>query len=257
MARLTLADRILEELRRSSGPLDDDDLAGRLGLNHRQAVNQACRKLALAGRLYRYRGPWDKIVNELPSRAPVLPAAAIRSAPPAGSPVEAHASVAPALSSRGGLAALPGFVVSALELSAAGFIPLELRIERLDLDLPCGTGCEWTTVGSVPAGPGVYVFTVQDDRELRVAYAGLTSHLWMVTKGRLQDGQGARGGQRYGRPRHAGATRQRVNVLIAEQVRVGRRVQHWVRPTPAEALRAEEERLISSWKLRQNGWNRR
>ena len=79
-----------------------------------------------------------------------------------------------------------------------------------------------------PPGPGVYVFTVQDDRELRVAYAGLTSHLWMVTKGRLPDGQGARGGQRYGRLRHAGATRQRGSVLIAEQVRAGHRVQHWV-----------------------------
>jgi hypothetical protein len=51
-----------------------------------------------------------------------------------------------------------------------------------------------------PAGPGLYAFTVEDDRELRVAYVGLTSHLWMVTKGRLPGGQEARGGHRYGRP---------------------------------------------------------
>jgi hypothetical protein len=257
VARLTLADQILEELRQSSRPLDDDDLAGRLGLSRRQAVNQACRKLALAGRLHRYRGSRGKIVNELPGRELAPPAAAIGGVPPVGRAAEAHPAVPPAPSSRDARAALPGFAVSALELSAAGFVPLELRFERLNIGLPSGLGCEWTTTGCVPAGPGLYAFTVEDDRELRVAYVGLTSHLWMVTKGRLPSGQGARGGQRYGRPRHAGATRQRVNVLIAEQVRAGRRVQHWVRPTPAAALHAEEERLISSWKLRVNGWNRR
>jgi hypothetical protein len=44
-------------------------------------------------------------------------------------------------------------------------VPLELRIERLDVSLPAGTGCEWTTAGSVPAGPGLYAFTVEDDRD--------------------------------------------------------------------------------------------
>jgi hypothetical protein len=257
VATLTLADRILEELRRSSRPLDDDDLAGRLGASHRQAVNEACRKLALAGRLHRYRGSGGKIVNELPGRDPALPAAAAGGTARVGRAVEARPAVPAALSPRDGAGALPGFAVSAPELSAAGFVPLELLIERLDVALPAGTGCEWATAGSVPDGPGLYAFTVEDDRELRVVYVGLTSHLWMVTKGRLPGGQGARGGQRYGRPRHAGATRQRVNVLIAEQVRAGHRVRHWVRPTPAAALHAEEERLISSWKLRQNGWNRR
>ena len=176
MARLTLADRILEELRRSSRPLDDDDLARRLGLSRRQAVNQTCRKLALAERLYRYRGSWGKIVNELPGRDPAPPAA-IRGDAPVGRADEAHPVVLSALSSRGRLAALPGFAISAPALSCAGFAPLELRFERLDIGLPSGLGCEWTTAGSVPAGPGLYAFTVEDDRELRVAYVGLTSHL--------------------------------------------------------------------------------
>jgi hypothetical protein len=77
----------------------------------------------------------------------------------------------------------------------------------------------------------------------------------MVTKARLPGG-GARGGQRYGRPRHAGATRQRVNILIAEQLWAERLVRHWVRQLPRAALRAEEERFITSWELRRIGWNR-
>jgi hypothetical protein len=90
---------------------------------------------------------------------------------------------------------------------------------------------------------------------MRVAYVGRTEHLWMVTKGRLPGG-GARGGQRYGRPRHAGATRRRVNILIAEQLRAGRVVRHWICQLPSAALRAEEERFITSWDLRRCGWNR-
>lgn len=141
-------------------------------------------------------------------------------------------------------------------LTAAGFTPLELRVERLNVDLPCGTGCEWATAGAAPDSPGLYAFTAEDGRDLRVAYVGMTSHLWMVTKGRLPGGGGARGGQRYGRPGHAGVTRQRINVLIAAQLRAGHQVRHWVRPLPALDLRAEEERLITNWELRTYGWNR-
>jgi hypothetical protein len=97
---------------------------------------------------------------------------------------------------------------------------------------------------------------MEDDAHIRVTYVGLTEHLWMVTKGRLPGSGGARGGQRYGRPRHAGVTRQRVNILIAGQLRSGRVVRHWVRTLPVAALRAEEERLINSWNLRRVGWNR-
>ena len=106
--------------------------------------------------------------------------------------------------------------VSVVELSAVGFRLLALEVSSLEVHLPTGTGCEWTTVGDVPGAPGLYAFTVQDGHDLRVVYVGLTSHLWMVTNGHLPGGAGARGGQRYGRPKHAGVARQRVNVLIAE-----------------------------------------
>jgi hypothetical protein len=151
--------------------------------------------------------------------------------------------------------AWPGHPISAADLARAGFQPLELGVRSLDVDMPSGRGCEWTTIGEVPQGPGLYAFTVGDDREMRVTYVGRTEHLWMVTRGRLPGGAG-RGGQRYGSPRYAGATRQRVNILVAEQVRAGRLVRHWVRLCQAAALRVEEERLISGWDLRRVGWNR-
>ena len=118
-----------------------------------------------------------------------------------------------------------------------------------------GLGCEWATIGQVPDSAGLYAFTVEDEHYIRVAYVGLTQHLWMVCKGRLPGSGGARGAQRYGRPRNAGQTRQRVNLLIAEQIRAGRLVRHWVRPLAIPALRAEEERLITTWNLRHQGWN--
>jgi len=38
--------------------------------------------------------------------------------------------------------------------------------------------------------------------------------------------------------------------LIAAQLRAGHQVRHWVRPLLAYDLRAEEERLITDWELR-------
>jgi uncharacterized protein (UPF0548 family) len=128
-------------------------------------------------------------------------------------------------------------------------------VSSLEVSLPSGVGCEWTTQGEVPDTPGLYAFTVEDDHQMRVVYVGRTSHLWMVTRGQLP-GSVARGGQRYGRPRHAGQTRQRVNILIAGQLRAGRWVRHWTCPLPVAALRAEEERFIVGWDLRRCGWNR-
>ncbi|GAA3230356.1 winged helix-turn-helix domain-containing protein [Actinocorallia longicatena] len=61
----TVRERILEELRTSSRPLDDDELARRLGISPRQSVNQACRRLEAAGLVRRFTGPDLKIVNEL------------------------------------------------------------------------------------------------------------------------------------------------------------------------------------------------
>ena len=57
----TLAERILEAIRHA--PLDDDVLAKRLGVAHRQSVNQAARRLEAQGRLRRLTGPDGKIVN--------------------------------------------------------------------------------------------------------------------------------------------------------------------------------------------------
>jgi hypothetical protein len=61
---VTLADRIVDAIR--FAPLDDDVLTRRLGVGHRQAVNQAARRLEAQGRLRRFTGPDGKIVNALP-----------------------------------------------------------------------------------------------------------------------------------------------------------------------------------------------
>jgi hypothetical protein len=132
------------------------------------------------------------------------------------------------------------------------------------VELPDGPACEWTTAGDVPKGPGLYAFTIGPDDALRVMYVGLTEEVWTVAKGRLPGG-GARLGQRYGRPRYAGATRQRINALIAPHAAKGVLVRHCVKPIvdpPADraGLRAhlldEEQTLIAQWALRQDGWNR-
>ncbi|MBB4910176.1 helix-turn-helix domain-containing protein [Actinophytocola algeriensis] len=62
---MTVAIRVLDELRRCSVPLDDDQLAKRLSVSPRQTINQVCRRLAAEGRLRRFDGPDGKIVNEL------------------------------------------------------------------------------------------------------------------------------------------------------------------------------------------------
>lgn len=61
---MTLADRIVEVLQTVPAGLDDDELANRLGVV-RQAVNQACRKLAAGDRLRRGVGGTGKIINTL------------------------------------------------------------------------------------------------------------------------------------------------------------------------------------------------
>jgi hypothetical protein len=159
---------------------------------------------------------------------------------------------------------LPGTPVDEEQLSTLGFAPLELVAVDPAFDLGGTLGCAWTTAGEVPEGPGLYAFTVEDSEGMRLCYLGMTSHLWMVTKGRLPRGGGSRPGQRYGRPTYAGATRQRINVAIGEQLRAGRRVRHWVRPVAlaleadvAAALRELEEELIVRFHLRQRGWNRK
>lgn len=151
---------------------------------------------------------------------------------------------------------LPGWPVTDDELRTLEFSPLDLDFQCLDVALPQGIGCEWKTSSWVPDSPGLYAFAVSNDSNQCVAYVGQTSHLWMVTKGRLPSGL-SRPGQRYGRPKYAGDTRQRINVLIRAEVAQGYCVRHWVRTMSQDQLLIEEEALIRRWRLRECGWNRR
>lgn len=65
MVEGTVAHRVLEELKRHNAPLDDDELAARLGISPRQTVNQVCRALEKVGRLHRYTGAAGKLVNDI------------------------------------------------------------------------------------------------------------------------------------------------------------------------------------------------
>jgi len=153
--------------------------------------------------------------------------------------------------------ALPGFPVSEAELIALGFAPHDLQFEHGHVQLSEGRiGTAWVTLGDVPDAAALYAFTVDDGTRHNVTYVGKTSHLWMVTKGRLPRSAGARPGQRYGRPTYAGVTRHLVNVQVAVEVAAGRRVRHWLRPLAQSDLAVEEARLIRLWRLRDVGWNR-
>jgi hypothetical protein len=54
----TLAEWILDAIR--CAPLDDDVLAKRLGVQHRQAVNQTARRMEAQGRLRRFIGATER-----------------------------------------------------------------------------------------------------------------------------------------------------------------------------------------------------
>src|SRR5260370_29485519 len=95
MASLTHRDRIVQALRLSSQPLDDDQLSERTQIRPRQAVNQACRALEHAGLLRRYLGPDRKIVNELVSTAPApdTPSRAYEPAAAGGNSTSGHPAI--------------------------------------------------------------------------------------------------------------------------------------------------------------------
>jgi hypothetical protein len=57
-------DRIIEAIRTSLSPLNDDQLADRTGISPRQSVNQMCRELERTGMTRRRPGTDGKIVNE-------------------------------------------------------------------------------------------------------------------------------------------------------------------------------------------------
>jgi DNA-binding IclR family transcriptional regulator len=49
-------ERILQTLRASNEPLDDDELAEATGIHLRQTVNQICRELQASGQIVRAPG---------------------------------------------------------------------------------------------------------------------------------------------------------------------------------------------------------
>ncbi len=147
------------------------------------------------------------------------------------------------------------------DLADLGFEPRSLQV--VAIDVPCRGGrdvlhAKWRTTGTKVSDGGLYAFTVDD----QVMYVGMTTALEMVTHG--VKGNSARGPQRYGglandkdcRPTQ---TRLRVNSLVNEQLREGRRVLHWLLPLPTateDELRHREAELIRRWNLTVLGWNR-
>lgn len=237
------------------GALKDSELARLLGVAHQQ-VNQAARNLAAAGAISRVPHPDGVIRNHL-NAAGTIPQAVQDQ--PRRPRVPSSPRAWPMLGD-----VVAGTPVTREELAQMGFVEHQLEA------VPGGDVAEagligWNTLGPVPSAPGLYCFVGQHNQssELRVFYVGMTSHLWMVAKGQLPGGI-ARGGQRYGRPRHAGTTRQRVNAEVARLASDGWTVSHWLRavetpPDPAtleSVLRAEESHLITMWDLRVVGWNR-
>jgi hypothetical protein len=81
----------------------------------------------------------------------------------------------------------------------------------------------------------------------------------------VRQADGPRPGQRYGRPRYAGVTRQRVNPLIVTRVTAFELTPALVRrvdapPGDGAAVRARllqlEQVVIAQWSLRRVGWSR-
>jgi hypothetical protein len=107
MERGSQRERVLEAIRASSRPLDDDQLADQVGVSPRQRVNQICRELRDAGTVRRRIGPDGKIVNEWlgrreqePERIPVRESAATASPAAGDGPVGVSAQGLPAGSSQ-------------------------------------------------------------------------------------------------------------------------------------------------------------
>lgn len=243
--------RLIEQRR----ALKDSELARLLGMAHQQ-INQAARGLAAAGAIRRVSGPDGVIRNHL---EPVgMP-------PPRVQGISGQDEVSPSPRAWQVLGRLvAGAPVARDHLTALGFVEHALALV-IDANVPEGGLIGWDTLGYVPDAPGLYCFVGQKkpSNELRVFYVGMTSHLWMVTKGQLPGGI-ARGGQRYGRPKHAGTTRQRVNAEVSRLAADGWTFSHWLRAVESSAdpatlkthLLAEESSLIAMWEFRVVGWNR-
>jgi hypothetical protein len=114
---MTIAERILETLRTSGRPWDDDELAQRLGVAQRQTVNQICRRLSAEGQIHRYIGDTGKLVNVLKGPPAV--------ASPAGSPASIESASSP-------IEVAPG---SSVEQRAAERVMITYLADRLGLKL--------------------------------------------------------------------------------------------------------------------------
>lgn len=155
MATPTHRERILEALRLSSLPLDDDQLSARTKIHPRQAVNQTCRAMHREGLVRRYQGPDGKLVNELvrPSAADATPLQGER---PAGrrTNIEAQLTVERA----NGHTAPPG---SSAEQRAAERVMLDLLSAEL------GRSLEPARL-TVPSGARVEIDGADDGRTVLV-----------------------------------------------------------------------------------------
>lgn len=226
-----------------------------LRVRHQQ-VNQAARGLEADGLVARVPGSDGVIRNHLKMAGEPSPRGRSRSPGPAGA---ATGKPPPVL----GPVAV-GAQVSRDDLQQLDFVEHALR-HVPSADVPESGLIGWDTGGEVPRASGLYCFVGEHSApaDLRIFYVGMTTHLWMVTRGQLPGGV-ARGGQRYGRPRHAGETRRRINAEISRMTANGRTFTHWLRAVQVQdtraniqaLLRAEEARLIGIWRLRDVGWNR-
>ena len=255
---MTTAGRILEELERR-GPLKDSELAAILAVAHQQ-VNQAARGLVSRGAITRAPADDGILRNTLVERPPdhtAVPVLSAASAARTSSSAAWRASLA-SLGPR-----VPGASVSRSHLAQLGFMEHELEILGPSDALGTGDGLSWNTLGPLPTGPGLYCFVAMEHVSAapRVMYVGLSSQLSAIAAG--TDPLGARGGQRYGRPKYAGMTRKRINAEVARLVRDGLFVTHWFSmlsvpddQEPRAFLHRAEEALILRWNLRVVGWNR-
>jgi hypothetical protein len=145
------------------------------------------------------------------------------------------------------------------ELATWGFEPVKIRWLCTTFDDKRYANCrDFDVEGRVPRSSGLYVFVLERHATVDVRYVGRTSDLPMVTLGKTTNGQ-PRGGQRYGRPKHSGDTRRRVNAALTSDASNGAVVGMWLRrfvSSPA-ALASEEETLISHWRTRFYGLNLR
>lgn len=141
----THSDRILDFIGRFPGR-DDDEISASLAISPRQAVNQACRRLATAGLVRRIRGRLGKLVNHPANPSP-------RSDAPVAEPDTD--AVVPASPLRAAL--------TVEQLEAAGFATAATwrfsSVGALEADQP------------LPKAAGVYAFAIDG----QVQYVGLAT----------------------------------------------------------------------------------